>query len=82
VLAVVHEEILRTLSEARASYAHPINSTEVARALNLTPSYVREQVQVLRSLALVDVRRGRGGGYFLRTRHRFSPAWSRCAGWA
>ncbi|MDI6869882.1 MAG: Rrf2 family transcriptional regulator [Bacillota bacterium] len=77
----MHREILRTLAEAQASYAHPVSSERVAQALNLTPSYVREQVQVLRSMALVDVRRGRGGGYFLRNR-RWPPAWRQCAGWA
>lgn len=81
MLGVVHEEILRTLFEAEASYAHPVCSETLARVLNLTPSYVREQAQVLRNLALVEVRRGRGGGYFLRRRE---PAvdWRRCAGWA
>ncbi|MGE5554077.1 MAG: Rrf2 family transcriptional regulator [Betaproteobacteria bacterium] len=78
----MHAEILRTLTEARASYAHPVNSEQVARVLNLTPSYVREQVQVLRSLALVDVRRGRGGGYFLRTRPAPPPVGQQYAGWA
>lgn len=73
MLSVVHEEILRTLAEARASYAHPVSSEVVARALNLTPSYVREQVQVLRSLSLVEARRGRGGGYFLRMRRPAAP---------
>ncbi|MGE5507515.1 MAG: Rrf2 family transcriptional regulator [Chitinophagales bacterium] len=80
-LAVVHQEILRALTETQASYAHPVCSVALARRLNLTPSYVREQAQVLRALNLVEVRRGRGGGYFLRP---VGPAsvFRDCVGWA
>lgn len=81
MLAVVHEEILRTLADAQASYAHPVSSEDVARALNLNPSYVREQAQTLLALKLVEVRRGRGGGYFLRTRGGLLGL-REAAGWA
>lgn len=81
MLSVVHEEIMRTLADARASYAHPVNSEDVARRLNLTPSYVREQAQALLALRLVEVRRGRGGGYFLRTRSGMVGL-REAAGWA
>lgn len=77
---MVHEEILRALAQAGASYAHPVCSESLAEILNLTPSYVREQVQPLRAMALVEVRRGRGGGYFLRPR-RTSESWRQRAEW-
>lgn len=80
-LAVVHQEILRTLAEAKASYANPVCSESLARSLNLNPSYVREQAQVLRSLHLVEVRRGRGGGYFLHPVGHV-PTLRDCVGWA
>jgi predicted transcriptional regulator len=82
MLAVVHQEILRALAEAKASYAHPVCSETLARELNLTPSYVREQAQVLRTMDLVEARRGRGGGYFLRVRFAADPAWRECSTWA
>lgn len=65
-LLPIHEEILRILSLRKASYAAPIPSVELASALNVAPSYIRQQVAVLRALRMVGVRRGRGGGYYLR----------------
>ena len=62
----IHEEILRVLIRRGATYSEPIPSWELASALNVTPSYVRAQVAVLRRLKVVGVRRGRGGGYYLR----------------
>ncbi|MDI3280270.1 MAG: AsnC family transcriptional regulator [Bacillota bacterium] len=64
-MSPIHEEILRVLREKEASYASPICSEVLGEKLNLTPSYVREQVRLLQELRLVGVRRGRGGGYFL-----------------
>ena len=65
-LMPIHEEILRILTARKASYATPIPSEELATALNVAPSYVRQQVAVLRAMRVVGVRRGRGGGYYLR----------------
>ena len=67
-LLPIHHEILRILTDRQASYACPIPSVELASALNVAPSYVRHQVAVLRSLRMVGVRRGRGGGYYLPAR--------------
>ncbi|MDA8212012.1 MAG: Rrf2 family transcriptional regulator [Clostridia bacterium] len=61
----IQKEILRLLQEHKASYAHPMNSAELSRQLNVTPSYIREQAKQLFSLGLLDVRRGPGGGYFI-----------------
>ncbi|MBE3598857.1 MAG: Rrf2 family transcriptional regulator [Limnochordaceae bacterium] len=58
----IHEEIVQVLLQQDASYARPMPSWELARLLNVAPSYVREQVGVLRRHRLVSVRRGRGGG--------------------
>ena len=65
-LLPIHEEILRILCLRQASYAAPIPSAELAVALNVAPSYVRQQVALLRAMKMVGVRRGRGGGYYLR----------------
>ena len=65
-LLPIHEEILRILSVRQASYAAPIPSVELATALNVAPSYIRQQVALLRAMKVVGVRRGRGGGYYLR----------------
>lgn len=67
-LAIIHEQLLKALREAQATYASPASSEMLGQALHLTPSYVREQAQVLQALDLIGVRRGRGGGYFLRER--------------
>ena len=65
-LQPIHEEILRILALRQASYAAPIPSVELAVALNVAPSYIRQQVALLRAMKVVGVRRGRGGGYYLR----------------
>ena len=65
-LLPIHEEILRILHSRNASYATPIPSVELATALNVAPSYIRQQVALLRALKVIGVRRGRGGGYYLR----------------
>lgn len=64
-MSPIHEEILKVLRAKGATYAFPICSDVLGEALNLNPSYVREQVRLLQKLQLVGVRRGRGGGYFL-----------------
>ena len=63
---IVQQEILRVLARAEATYASPLSSEAIGRCLKLTPSYVRRQVKVLIDRGLVFVRRGNGGGYYLR----------------
>lgn len=65
-ISVIHEEILKILNKHGASYANPISSEEMGVALNVTPSYIREQIRFLQTLNLIGVRRGRGGGYYIR----------------
>ncbi len=65
-VALVHEEIIKVLKDRGATYASPLSSETLGEMLNLSPSYVREQVRLLLDMNLVGVRRGRGGGYFLR----------------
>ncbi|MEW6047140.1 MAG: Rrf2 family transcriptional regulator [Bacillota bacterium] len=73
-LGAIHEEILQLLIQREASYARPLSSTELGLLLRVAPSYIREQVSLLRRRKLVSVRRGRGGGYYLSranlVRHR------------
>lgn len=66
----IHEEIYHLLISHRATYARPLNSNEIGHALNVTPSYVREQAGLLIRLNMVAVRRGRGGGYYVLCRIR------------
>ena len=65
VLKEIHHEILGSLAKENASFAQPVSSQTLGRILNVTPSYVRESMQVLISLNLVGVRHGRGGGYYI-----------------
>lgn len=62
----VQREILGVLARAGASYAAPLSSEAIGRRLKLTPSYVRRQMKALIVCGLVLVRRGNGGGYYLR----------------
>ncbi|MCL6450618.1 MAG: Rrf2 family transcriptional regulator [Acetobacteraceae bacterium] len=62
----IHEEIVKVLSCRAASYARPSSSDEIGRALNVSPSYVRGCIRPLVELRVVGVRRGRGGGYYLK----------------
>src|SRR5690606_18595264 len=64
-LKEIHLQILRVLDERDSSYAQPVSSAEIGRELNVTPSYVREQVATLQGLGLVSARRGPGGGYYI-----------------
>ncbi len=61
----VQKEILNVLKQNYASYACPISSMEISRAINVTPSYVREQANEMQILGLIKARRGPGGGYYL-----------------
>lgn len=65
-ISVIHEEILKVLRKNKATYARPISSDEMGETLNVTPSYIREQIKVLQKLDLIGVRRGRGGGYYIK----------------
>lgn len=67
-LAQIHEEILKLLEKAEASYANPLSSQQISGMLNVTPSYVREQSKLLQEKGYIQVRRGPGGGYFLNRR--------------
>lgn len=66
-LAGIQREILKLLKSENASYANPVSSTQLGEILKVTPSYIREQIQELRRLRFVEVRKGRGGGYYLLT---------------
>ncbi len=61
----VQREILHVLKEKHATYAYPLSSEEISRAINVTPSYVREKAQVLQDKGLIKARRGPGGGYYI-----------------
>lgn len=65
-LSVIHHEILKQLRGLNATYAYPITSIQLGTMLNVTPSYIREQVKILQVLNLIGVRRGRGGGYYVK----------------
>lgn len=65
-LSAIHTEILRLLRNQGATYAYPVSSDEMGERLNVTPSYIREQIRILQALNLIGVRRGRGGGYYLK----------------
>ncbi|MFZ5639694.1 MAG: Rrf2 family transcriptional regulator [Bacillota bacterium] len=61
----VQREILKTLKNYKATYAHPVSSEEISKVINVTPSYVREQAQDMQNKGLIRARRGPGGGYFI-----------------
>ena len=64
-LSVLHHEVLMLLERERASYAQPISSGDIGKALNITPSYIRSQMVILVRERLIGVRRGNGGGYYI-----------------
>ncbi|MEC9488621.1 MAG: HD domain-containing phosphohydrolase [Halanaerobium sp.] len=64
-ISALHKEILTLLRRMGANYASPVTSEELGSILLVTPSYIREQMQDLIKLGQVDVRKGRGGGYYL-----------------
>ena len=65
-LTYLQEEILKILQRAGARYSRPLNSFELAKHLNITPSYIRQTIVALKKNHRVGVRRGSGGGFFLR----------------
>ena len=60
----VQKEIVSILTKRNTSYAQPLTSEEIGAVLNITPSYIRKQAKILSELGFVQVRNGRGGGYF------------------
>jgi len=60
----VQKEIVSILSKRNTSYAEPLTSEEIGAILKITPSYIRKQMKILFQLGYVQVRNGRGGGYF------------------
>lgn len=62
-------QILEILAEKKASYAEPVISRELGTHLNVTPSYIRRKMQSLQKEGIVGVRRGKGGGYYLKGNH-------------
>jgi DNA-binding IscR family transcriptional regulator len=64
-LSFLHKEILKILQDSKACYSRPVNSNEIAKLLNITPSYIRGSVMPLKKQNIVGVRRGSGGGFFL-----------------
>lgn len=67
-LEPIHEEIIKLLQSKGACYARPATSAEIGDALNVSPSYVRQRISQLCAWRLVGVRRGPGGGYYVRGR--------------
>ena len=63
-LPAVQRLILDYLRQCGANYWQAVPSQVIARALNLFPSYVREQAHQLVRRGLAGVRQGRGGGYY------------------
>ena len=62
----LHKEIFFLLSKKAASYAWPMNSQEIGEMLQVTPSYVRSQLSQLVKQGAIGVRRGNGGGYYIK----------------
>lgn len=64
-LSFLHKEILKVLQDSKACYSRPVSSAQIAKLLNITPSYIRGSVMPLKKHNMVGVRRGSGGGFFL-----------------
>ncbi|OAM92848.1 Transcriptional regulator [Pelosinus fermentans] len=62
----LHEEVLKLLEQHETSYAKPMNSQEIGKVLKVTPSYIRSQLSQLAKSKRVGVRKGNGGGYYMR----------------
>ncbi|BCJ87872.1 helix-turn-helix domain-containing protein [Effusibacillus dendaii] len=59
------QEIYHFLLEQQPTYGCPITSEVISQQLNLTPSYVREQMKWLIEERKIAVRRGRKEGTIL-----------------
>lgn len=80
-MPVIQIEILKLLYNLKSNYANPVNSRELGKLLNVTPSYIREQAKKLQKEGYVSVRKGPGGGYFLSIkgdRNADIFGWDRC----
>lgn len=64
-LSILQLEVRDLLAREHTSYAQPLNSEYIGRALNITPSYIRRQLTRLVKERLIGVRRGNGGGYYI-----------------
>lgn len=64
-MSSVIQAIFEYLKVKNATYAWPVTSEEIGKHLNLTPSYVREQMKHLIGSGTVGVRRGPKGGYYI-----------------
>lgn len=62
----IHEEIIKALKAKDAQYSRPLNSETLAKLLHINPSYARLQASLLKDL--IGVRRGKGGGYYLKSK--------------
>lgn len=62
----LHQEIVLLLHKKATSYAWPMNSREIGDMLQVTPSYVRSQLSQLVKEGVIAVRRGNGGGYYIK----------------
>lgn len=65
-MTILQDEIIKVLKESKASYRSPLSSYELAERLNITASYIRQNIIKLKKIKYVGVRRGSGGGFFLR----------------
>lgn len=65
-LKPIHRELLRLLEDRSTTYASPMTSEEMGEILHVTAAHIRRQLKFLVDKGLVDVRRGPGGGYFIR----------------
>ena len=61
---MVQRHILHYLRQCGATYWKAVPSEVIGAALNLYPSYVREQARGLVTRGLLGVRQGRRGGYY------------------
>jgi DNA-binding IscR family transcriptional regulator len=65
-LKPIHRELLRLLEDRNTTYASPMTSDEMGEILHVTAAHIRRQLKFLVDKGMVDVRRGPGGGYFIR----------------
>jgi DNA-binding IscR family transcriptional regulator len=64
-LSFLQQEIVKELTKLNAGYRNPVSSFQLAESLNVNPSYIRRNINKLKAIKMVGVRRGTGGGYFL-----------------
>ncbi len=64
-ISELQKKMVELLKKMEAVYSQPVSSNRLGERLNLTPSYVRKIIKPLQDKGLLDVRRGKGGGYYL-----------------